>query len=1227
MSIVLLLLAISLVKAQAVSDAYQYSVPEYNEMPEMYREEVNKVTSSRIMYELDTDDVHIDEKDGYSGIVVDGFYQTYNPGMPMLPIRYFEIPVPSYAKSLTIRITGQSYDEINVDKKIKPFVPEEDDFFDSFYEHEAYDEYSSSPGLVTVDFGYRGKQKYALVRYYPFGYDSEEGKLNITTSAVLEIGYESKSYMELGGYYSAVYGGLSVSTTAEPTAFEVLGSGEDYGEAPELEWERLFGGKDSDEGRSVQQTLDGGYIIAGYTKSFGCGSGDVYLIKTDSDGNMQWNKTFGGSMYDSGYSVQQTSDGGYIIGGYTGSFGVNFYLVKTYPNGEIQWNKTFGGSDAYVGRSVQQTSDGGYIIGGYISSWGGRDEEIYLVKTDSKGNEQWNKTLAIGSDTICHSVKQTSDGGYILTGYTKFSGNYQVVLIKTYHDGNIQWYKTFGGSSMDIGQSVQQTSDGGYIIGGYAIANHYDFYLIKTDSNGNAEWQKTFGGWSVDKAYSVWQTSDGGYILAGVKPDYIYLVKTDSNGKKQWDKTLPQNMVGGVAYSVQQTLDGGYILTGSTSADVYLAKLGGPCSNQIKDNDETDTDCGDSCSPCDDGKSCLADSDCMGSYCNDDNICETILDLSAEPSAISFAMAGDDVEVSAVIRNNGKSPADSVEVKFLDKQDNNLIKETTLNIGSIPAESYKTASVTWDLETDDVVYVMIDPDNRISELDEGNNNAYKQYRGSLKYYVKADVPPSKASDEIESYIKDNLKDGIMVDDKEEADVIVLAAGYDNPLIKGHFFNDGWGSIGGAVGFSSDTCNKPYCGIVGEVIKDGKKEIYIEANDIDGFIAASKAFIKEQDSFKSAGSTAAPIFLGHDNIGAIAVYDYLHTSVNLEHYKEDSDGFKEIVRKALNGERVFKEDKTVDAAGVTLRLRNIKPGYSSDFMDYKDELKLPVVLARGAHSNLTSWEDFGVEIADEEVKDTWLIEITGGPGQDCDECPNYDFDDLTDSYVPALLNKVLTETGKDKLQYVGFSNGCRATLSALEKGSFDSNKIETFVAVGCPGAFEGESPAIFLFREFGDVLLDELKGKNHLTASDIGDNLKSKCIEFGWLKDPIKRANCYFFSKGYTGKGKISYNLASQYSKWMANDTDTQPGTDIKIENFKTIYGTLPNYEDMFVVGESDGVVPKEDAIGINKNIEVTGLKPTPKKIKGVHHTKEDDPKNSLPDKTKTKKEIIEFLRR
>ncbi|MBA7530077.1 hypothetical protein ES705_22280 [subsurface metagenome] len=364
-------------------------------------------------------------------------------------------------------------------------------------------------------------------------------------------------------------------------------------------WTKTYGGIEWDFGFSVQQTTDNGYIITGYTKSFGVGSNDVYLVKTDINGDTLWTKTYGGISSDKGWSVQQTTDNGYIITGCTMSFGPggeDFYLIKTDANGDTLWTRAYGGPGIYdYGYSVQQTTDNGYIIVGYTNSFGAGNYDVYLVKTDKNGDTLWTKTYGGTAYDVGWSVQQTADNGYIITGWTSSfgAGGYDVYLIKTDENGDTLWTKTYGGPIYDYGRSIQQTTDNGYIIAGYtrSFGPTIDVYLIKTDSLGDTLWTRTYGetgnpSTHADKAFSVQQMPDDGYIIVGwtdsfgTGDDDVYLLKTDMNGDLLWTQVYggPLDDRG---YSIQQTTDNGYIIAGYTRSfgagdyDVWLLRITG----------------------------------------------------------------------------------------------------------------------------------------------------------------------------------------------------------------------------------------------------------------------------------------------------------------------------------------------------------------------------------------------------------------------------------------------------------------------------------------------------------------------------------------------------------------------------------------------------------------------------------------------------------------------------
>ncbi|MCX2741182.1 T9SS type A sorting domain-containing protein [Pontibacter anaerobius] len=466
--------------------------------------------------------------------------------------------------------------------------------------------------------------------------------------------------------------------------------------AQEIEWDKSFGVEISKRLYISQQTTDGGYILGGTSGPYynggeaegARGGTDYYIVKVDANGQKVWEKTFGGSENDELMLVRQTKDGGFILAGNSRSgvsgdkseanrsgcvtqcFSLDFWIVKLNAAGEKEWDKTFGGKGYDFLTSLQQTTDGGYILGGYTSSGSSGDKteasrggyDYWIVKTDRQGVKEWDKTFGgarseeYGDEDLdlLTALQQTKDGGYILGGYSwsdaggdksvdnkgrcdadNCTGDYWVIKVNA--AGAMEWEKTIGGNDDDRLTSLVQTTDGGYLLGGYSgsgssgdktVANNgpcyidlllndlvctTDYWVVKLDAAGDQEWDKAYGGNRDDRLTSLQQTEDGGYILGGysnsassgdkteenrsicytdattedfICPSDYWVIKLDPSGDKKWDKTL-----GGDEHEelqdVKQTKDGGYLLAGlsrsgisgdktedpESSTDIWIVKL------------------------------------------------------------------------------------------------------------------------------------------------------------------------------------------------------------------------------------------------------------------------------------------------------------------------------------------------------------------------------------------------------------------------------------------------------------------------------------------------------------------------------------------------------------------------------------------------------------------------------------------------------------------------------
>jgi len=416
---------------------------------------------------------------------------------------------------------------------------------------------------------------------------------------------------------------------------------------PGIEWDKKYGGNMAEQLVTMIATPDGGYILAGNSNSAVSGEKsepkrgpvaqtpftdtDYWIVKIAADGTRLWDKTIGGNSQDQLSAIISTSDGGYLVGGTSWSNASgeksqdgwnpqasdlnkkkDYWIVKLAADGTKQWDKTIGGTVTENLKSIAQTTDGGYILAGNSNSSNSGDKsqrpkgatDYWVVKITSNGTKQWDKAFGGSGEENVASVKQTSDGGYILAGSSNSPvssdkteasrGNYDYWLVKISANGTKQWDKSYGSNSSDVCSSFTATADGGYLLGGTSFSiksgeksendkGISDYWVVKVSSEGALQWDKTIGGYGVEYLTSVVPATDGGFILAGYSEsgtgadktspnkglsDY-WSVKIASNGTKMWDKTLGTHSNDFLRCALQ-TADGGYFLAGDVDTGLAV---------------------------------------------------------------------------------------------------------------------------------------------------------------------------------------------------------------------------------------------------------------------------------------------------------------------------------------------------------------------------------------------------------------------------------------------------------------------------------------------------------------------------------------------------------------------------------------------------------------------------------------------------------------------------------
>jgi len=366
----------------------------------------------------------------------------------------------------------------------------------------------------------------------------------------------------------------------------------------EVEWVRNFGGSGEETAQAIIATSDGGYAILGFSNSMDgdivgktTAVNDYWLLKLDATGNLEWNKTYGGSKDDRGQSLAQTKDGGYVLTGYAmsddgdGSNNEGFHdnwILKLDASGNIEWEKSFGFSGHDHSYDIIQTQDGGFFFIGFLDITAARadgyDEkgqfltrhgvgEFWGTKIDALGNVQWRKYFGGTNNDRAHAVVQSNDGGFVMSGFSESDdfdisdtkGSYDFWVIKITSTGNLVWERSLGGSGIEISYDIAKTTDNGYVITGNTFSNdtdvsknngESDVWLIKLADNGNLLWEKTYGGTQFDAAQAVYTARDGGFLIVGnskssdldadanMGENDLWVIKTDDNGALIWQQNF-----------------------------------------------------------------------------------------------------------------------------------------------------------------------------------------------------------------------------------------------------------------------------------------------------------------------------------------------------------------------------------------------------------------------------------------------------------------------------------------------------------------------------------------------------------------------------------------------------------------------------------------------------------------------------------------------------------------
>jgi len=368
-------------------------------------------------------------------------------------------------------------------------------------------------------------------------------------------------------------------------------------QAPDTLWTRKIGGPGIDVGNEIIQSSDGGFVIAGYTTSFGAGQRDAFLVKLDSLGNILWQKTYGTTLLEQAYSVKETYDGGLIISAFIYAATANLFLIKTNQNGDTLWTKNIGLSGNDFGTNIQLADDGGFLIVGYTdSNISNGDRDVWLLKLDSIGTVLWQRTYGGTDADEGFKLLKLSNDNLLISGYSQsFSGgDRDGWIVKTDSSGNFIWSKGFGSGSYDeFTAAAEDENRNLYLIGTTETSGDRDLWIVKTDSGGNHLFTESYGGSHWEWGHDIKKTNDGNFIVTGFNQSnssglrQLWILKIDQQGDTLWTKLI-RSTNGSEGYSVIQTQDNRYAVTGvasssGTGSDVWVIRLKPEGTSGIED--------------------------------------------------------------------------------------------------------------------------------------------------------------------------------------------------------------------------------------------------------------------------------------------------------------------------------------------------------------------------------------------------------------------------------------------------------------------------------------------------------------------------------------------------------------------------------------------------------------------------------------------------------------------